>query len=49
MEKYTLNFDHLIKLKQTKKESDWDEIYFITEHNWVIELIVTLQTVEART
>lgn len=47
--KYTLNFDHLIKLKGIKQKSDRKEIYFITEHNWLVELTVTVQTGEART
>jgi len=47
--KYALNFDHLIKLKWIKQKSDRREIYFITENNWLIELIVTIQTMEART
>lgn len=47
---YILNVDHLIKLKWIKqKQSDRKEISLVTAHNWLIEPIVAVQTVQART
>lgn len=48
--KCILNVDHLIKLKWIKqKQSDRKEISLVTEHNWLIEPIIAVQTVQART